>query len=259
MNPFFFGPSDNPLYGVLHPADGASFRDECVVLCNPFGQEYERAHRAFKIIATNLARLGYEVLRFDYNGTGDSGGDGATISLRQWRNNILTAVAEVKECSGSEAVSLVGLRLGATLALDASADVEHLVRCVCWDPILDAASYNEEIRHYLEPEYLPALDNPDADLYLNGYPLPASFRRELGSISLAGARLGDADYVVLSSHQSEACSQTFNELAKQSPRCSYKVVECESDWNHLDEFGGILIPQPIISAITEIFAQASQK
>ncbi|MDX1695840.1 MAG: alpha/beta hydrolase, partial [Ketobacteraceae bacterium] len=140
MNPFYFGDKSRQLYGVLHPAEGASFRDEAVVLCYPYGQEYERAHRAFKILANNLSNLGYEVLRFDYAGTGDSWGDSDDISMAEWQADIRQAVAEAKDTAGVDRVSLIGLRLGATLALMAADRIEGLHRVVCWDPVVDGES-----------------------------------------------------------------------------------------------------------------------
>ena len=254
MNPFFFGSADSPLYGVMHPAEGAHFRNECVVLCNPFGQEYERAHRAFRIIANNLSRLGYEVLRFDFSGTGDSGGAGESISLARWSDDIVTAIDEVKDCSGADIINLVGLRLGASLALSLSSRVKGLNRCVCWDPIVDGQTFFDEITRYLEPEYVPVLLTPESEVYLNGYPLPWAFRKELVEFSIANIKLGDAKYIMLSSHENPLYVRTYEALALQAESLVHKVVACESDWNYVDEFGGILIPQPIISAITEIFS-----
>src|SRR5215217_413896 len=79
MNPLYFGSSQKPLYGVYHPPKsqpGRPVRTTGVVLCYPLGQEYMRAHRAFRQLATLLTKSGFPVLRFDYYGTGDSGGDG---------------------------------------------------------------------------------------------------------------------------------------------------------------------------------------
>ena len=71
MRPFYFGDSEEALYGVYHSPQG-EHRDEGVVLCAPFGQEAMRTHRALRQLATLLTKRGYHVLRFDYRGTGDS-------------------------------------------------------------------------------------------------------------------------------------------------------------------------------------------
>ena len=70
---FFFGEKQQ-LFGMFHPSNGRP-RDHAVVLCPPLFHEYFRAHFALKKIATDLASSGYDVVRFDYSGTGDSKGD----------------------------------------------------------------------------------------------------------------------------------------------------------------------------------------
>ncbi|MCG8670699.1 MAG: hypothetical protein MI867_14900 [Pseudomonadales bacterium] len=255
MNPFFFGEKGAQLFGMLHPADGSDFKDECVVLCYPFGQEYERAHRAFKIIANNLSRLGYEVLRFDYSGTGDSSGISEDILISTWKHDIATAIQEAKDCSGSDIVSLVGLRLGATLALQLSKDVEGLKRCICWDPILSGDQYFKEIPNYIEPEYVAALSDVSGnkEIYLNGYPLPVAYRKELLELDMANFVLGAAEYQFITSQQDPELAQVVDKFSAQGSNAKLNTVICESDWNHVDEFGGILIPQPVIAAITDLF------
>ena len=86
------------------------------MLCYPWGQEYLRAHRSMRLLADMIAARGCDVLRFDYSGTGDSGGDATTASFVEWESDIETAIDELKDMAGVSRVSLVGLRLGATLA-----------------------------------------------------------------------------------------------------------------------------------------------
>ena len=53
MIPMYFGRSEAPLYGVYHaPVDFDS--RQAAVFCYPFGQEYMRAHRAYRQLATRL-------------------------------------------------------------------------------------------------------------------------------------------------------------------------------------------------------------
>src|SRR5918992_3821916 len=113
MNPFFFGSSQQPLYGVYHPPKARVPRRIGVVLCYPLWQEYMRAHRAFRQLAILLAKAGFPVLRFDYFGTGDSGGDSESGDVAQWTADVCTAIDELKDTAGVRSVSLVGLRVGA--------------------------------------------------------------------------------------------------------------------------------------------------
>ena len=114
MNPFFFGDSDAPLYGVYHPPTGSP-RNEGVVLCASFGQEAMRSHRALRQLGLLLAKKGYHVLRFDYRGAGDSGLDMWDVDAQMWQQDVDTAIVELREMSGVDKISVVGLRVGALI------------------------------------------------------------------------------------------------------------------------------------------------
>ncbi|HEY5089012.1 MAG TPA: alpha/beta hydrolase, partial [Polyangia bacterium] len=88
-----------------------------MILCNPIGDDLIRAHRAFRHLAEALANSGFPVLRFDFDGTGDSAGDERDPDrVATWRADIKRAAAELRARSGVQALALVGLKLGATLA-----------------------------------------------------------------------------------------------------------------------------------------------
>ena len=80
MNLHFFGDSDAPLFGAHHPARRKS-TGKAVVICPPIGHEYGRTHWMLRLLSAQLAREGVHVLRFDYFGTGDSGGFVEDLSL----------------------------------------------------------------------------------------------------------------------------------------------------------------------------------
>ena len=63
-----------------------------------------------------LERAGMHTLRFDYLGTGDSAGDVEQASPAQWVADVKAAVEEIQGRLPASSVTLVGLRLGATLA-----------------------------------------------------------------------------------------------------------------------------------------------
>jgi len=88
-----------------------------VVLCNAFGHEAMVAHRIYRRLALRLSAEGFGVLRFDYDGTGDSaGGDGDDARVKSWLDSIRLAVNEATALSGARQVVLFGTRLGALLA-----------------------------------------------------------------------------------------------------------------------------------------------
>ncbi|HUC13063.1 MAG TPA: alpha/beta hydrolase, partial [Acidimicrobiales bacterium] len=144
MNASFmwFGPPERPLFGRLYLPQGRLARGG-VVLCPPFGFESWRAGRAYGALSGQLASEGFAVLHFDYEGTGDSVGppDGPG-RVEAWQRSITEAVETMRQ-SGARHVSLLGLRLGATLASSVSASCRP-DELVLWDPCESGRSYLRE-------------------------------------------------------------------------------------------------------------------
>lgn len=149
INPFYFGESEK-LFGCHHYPQSLNSRSCAVVLCYPIGQEYIRSHRAFYQLAVHLSQVGFHVFRFDYFGCGDSDGDFEEGSLLQWTNDIHTAINEIQERSGVKSICLIGLRMGATLALQAASVSRDVKSVVLWEPVFDGKRYLEELRKLQE-------------------------------------------------------------------------------------------------------------
>jgi uncharacterized protein len=163
-----------------------------VVLCNPFGEEALRAHRIYRVLARKLAEAGYPTLRFDYSGSGDSFGDSAAATLESWTVDVRTAVDEVRRLTRVTNVVSFGLRLGASVALQAavSGGVRHVVAC---DPVVNGAEYLTELSA-LHADYMFAetgrriVAEPQASRDIGealGHPLSARLRQELAELELA--------------------------------------------------------------------------
>jgi exosortase A-associated hydrolase 2 len=184
VKPFFFGDSRRPLFGVHHPPRGRA-RRAGVVICPPFGQEYLRAHRSLRELASRLADAGFHTLRFDLHGAGDSAGEAAESRLAGWREDVASALAEVRENAGSPRAVLVGLRLGATLAALAAANDPDVAALVLWDPVTDGAAYVRELRAahetWLREHARGAALEPGEVL---GIPFPAALAADLEGVDL---------------------------------------------------------------------------
>jgi pimeloyl-ACP methyl ester carboxylesterase len=136
----FFGTATQPLYGCLHFPVTDTYRQTGVVLCQPIGDEYVRAHRACCQLAQRLAKRGFSVLRFDYMGCGDSAGDEGRAGMKQWAADVVTAGREVMRLSQVFRLCLIGMRLGAALALRASAEFSEATIVLC-DSVVDGGQY----------------------------------------------------------------------------------------------------------------------
>jgi pimeloyl-ACP methyl ester carboxylesterase len=116
------------------------------VICYPLGQEYAYSHRAFLHLTSRLVDQGFHVSRFEYFGTGDSGGDDRDASLSGWVGDISTAIAETRRVLRRRHIALIGLRLGAALALQAAVERGDVAHLVLWDPIVDGREYFEQMK-----------------------------------------------------------------------------------------------------------------
>lgn len=256
MNPQFFGNPEEPLYGVYLPPKGAP-RDAGVVLCYPFGQEYMRAHRAYRQLALLLTKQGYHVLRFDYRGTGDSGGELENIRASDWIEDVGTAVHELREASGVKSIAVVGLRLGALIAAAACAPRDDIERLILWDPILEGGEYERELLDEIANEKPSEWGGPesgnlvaaDGSIHFNGFRLTPQFRESIRAQALRDLTFAPSQRILqVVSHETPGFAQLKTQLANH-PGFRYQLSPAPHDWNYVDNFGGILLPQPVIQSI----------
>jgi pimeloyl-ACP methyl ester carboxylesterase len=175
MNPFFFGRSSRQLYGAFDPAEGNA-RDQAIVLCPGLGDDYLFAHPTYRLLARQLAGVGYHVLRFDFFGTGDSAGDFEDGSERQWLEDIETAINEVRDLGQVSRVGLVGLRYSAALAARVARGNPDVDQLVLWDAVSDGRAFLEEIG---------ASGPPDQPVDACGVVLTPALRAEIAKTTLA--------------------------------------------------------------------------
>ena len=143
-----FGPVDRRLFGHYHAPAGAP-RSCGVVLCNPLGWEGLVTHGTYRALADALSRAGFAVLRFDYDGTGDSlGTDEDPDRLQAWLVSIDAAVEELRTQSRVSEVGLFGLSIGATLAAYAAAARRDIASLALWAPTLEGRQYVRALRAY---------------------------------------------------------------------------------------------------------------
>jgi pimeloyl-ACP methyl ester carboxylesterase len=191
VTPLFFGHGSRRLFGAYSAAPAKSSGKRAVVLCNPWGQEYLRAHRSMRQLATMLSSAGCHVLRFDYFGTGDSAGDMIDADLRGWVSDIGSAVEELQDMTGARSVGLVGLRLGAALASMAAVDLPRTVgSAVLWDPVVSGRDYLQQLldaeiwtpHGMTKPLPRPAAAGGGHEVL--GFPMTAAMANEMVAVEL---------------------------------------------------------------------------
>ena len=230
----YFGNQNVKLLGAYHPPR-RSINDAAVLICPPIGQEYIRTHWALRLLANQLSRKGIHVLRFDYRGHGDSCGDIQDVaSLDEWRDDISVAIDHLKEQSGAQTVMLTGLRVGASLASDVSADRDDVNSVVAWERIVRGSDYLRDLRSvhesmidlWFQPIKTPSDESTEEIL---GWRWRRSLINELETWAPNFASLTIPQLVIsLSGHdQRETTEPSFNPLEKQLD------VDDDSDWTKL--------------------------
>lgn len=252
MKPHFFGPATEPLYGVYDEPRTTVPGAPAVLLCYPIAGEYMRSHRAFRQLTNLLSRAGAHVMRFDYFATGDSSGGVDGMSVERWKADIGAATDELRELCQAETVTLVGLRLGATLALLAAEGVDAVRHVVLWDPIVDGAAYVRELesKHVAEQQGRGGSTSTAGTIGVNGFPVTAQVRSDVSAIDLrrwAPARTFPVDLVV--SSEKPEWSALRDHLATVPGGGRYELAPSAGDWGEADEFGSALIPQQIIQSV----------
>lgn len=188
MRPFFIQRDQARLFGSYHQPAGDRPRTCGVVLCYPLGQEYIRAHRCFLQLAERLAREGFPSLRFEYVGCGDSSGDVQDWSIQAWTEDIEAAGSKLKTLAGVSRVCLIGLRLGASLALIASPRCSGLSGLVLWRPIVRGRLLMEalkrEHRRWLRGSFARSPAKEPNEVELLGFTFPSQILQDLESLDL---------------------------------------------------------------------------
>ena len=253
MNPFFFGNSKQPLYGVYHPPRAHTSRPTAVVLCYPLWQEYMRAHRAFRQLAMMLSKAGFPVLRFDYFATGDSGGAGDEGDVTQWIADIGTAIDELKDMAGVPKVSLVGLRVGAALAAMAAVKRQDLEHVLLWDPVVSGDRFLQQV---LATHAAPGASTvAGTTVGVSGFPLTEGMREGLSRIDLLEAQTPPArELVIMVSDDREDYRALRDRLGQRRVRARYAHIASAGNWDEIDRFGSALLPQQIIQGIVSCLA-----
>ena len=141
--PTFFGPSDSPLFGVLHLPVDNQIRGG-VLICGSLGKEGMDSVRLQRILADDLARRGFAVLRFDYLGLGDSAyAQGRDDAVANWVASVGHAL-DYLTLIGAESATAIGIRAGC-LILDEYLAQSHTVnRVVYLDPYGTGRRYLRE-------------------------------------------------------------------------------------------------------------------
>jgi pimeloyl-ACP methyl ester carboxylesterase len=252
VNALQFGSSSRLLFGVWDPTTRATRRG--VVICPPWGAEYLRSHKACRRLAALLAGAGLHVMRFDYFGTGDSAGDTLEARPASFVDDARSAVEELCDLADLTQVSLVGLRLGATVALQAAARERCVDRVVCWDPVLDGATHLDELltSYGRAPA---AVADADGIVDAAGFALDARFRAECVALdAVSTASTLEVPVIALTSRPTPRLDALEQALAARGTPWVHERVEGAPAWLEERDFGTGAVPAALLDRIVHHLA-----
>jgi pimeloyl-ACP methyl ester carboxylesterase len=232
LEAFFFGYSDRQLYGVFHEATGSG--NHGVVLANPGPQESMQTHYAYRVLAKQLTHAGCSVLRFDWTGTGDSAGESDCVSLQQCRDDLLMAVQELKDISNPRRTSVIGYRLGATVAAS-TPFTQPLENLVLWEPVISGQYYLDELRARERRKFGDLLEPPtwwrtNRANELLGYAMSRAHYAELEKLDLVKQATPSARRVIIIAGKKGVKVQALVD--------SFKERRVDTSYDEFDNEGG---------------------
>lgn len=135
--PVYFGQPDRTLFGIRHGLPNPGVRG--VVVAPPLLHEAITTHRALWSLCEQLAESGIPALRFDWYGSGDSGGQPSQMTLDGLVRDLRAAMAWWNAGMGSP-MRILALRSGALGVLMAARQSSTPLDLVLWDPPASGAA-----------------------------------------------------------------------------------------------------------------------
>lgn len=202
MLPLRFGPADRPLLGYFHPSGLGGAARASVAICGPLGWEAIAAHFALRALADSLAAEGFDVLRFDYDGAGDSfGDDDEPDRVARWMGSVAAALDLLKAQSPGLSLTVVGIHLGATFAARVASKRADVTAAVLWATFAQGRAFVRQVKAYRALN--PGTGSPVAagDEEAAGFYLSAETVKALSALTLLDVPVPPAPLVLLLARQ----------------------------------------------------------
>lgn len=247
--PVQFGSPGEPLFGMFHRAQAEPILGR-VLLCYPLPPKYMLCYRAFQRLAMSLSEAGFDVLRFDYFGVGDSAGEPEEASAERWTADVEAALQHLRTRSTAPRTALVGMRIGATLAGRVSVAQRDIVDLVLWEPVLEGQTYVAELRAFAASPANAGEVSGTLDVF--GFPVNRRLRESLAEMSLLREPPRARRILLVEGHEREESSRFFASV----PGVQREVLPgLEKDWLRMIEGDSVLNPVPHLRRIQQFLME----
>jgi len=129
----YFTVGKQNLYTVYYP-DNTKTNKGNILLLQPFGEEKKCVLRMLVLLARKAANNGYNVMHFDFSGTGDSSGKHQHANLDQWLNEAKQA-SKLLQQTNNIPLTIIGVRLASLLALELAKQLKTYHQIILLEPI----------------------------------------------------------------------------------------------------------------------------
>ncbi|MFZ2658567.1 MAG: alpha/beta hydrolase [Victivallales bacterium] len=150
QEPFFIDGGSTRLYCVLFMPE-KDFPNKIFLFCHPLFEEKKASHRVLVELACKLADRGYASLMLDFRACGDSDGDVQDFIPSSWMEDICSGISCLQKRFQNPRISLLGIRFGATLAVQFALKEHGIEDLILIDPIIQGQPYIDEI---LQQKYI---------------------------------------------------------------------------------------------------------
>jgi len=179
----------DPVFGIFHAAEASARSGTAVLICPPWGWNDITSYRARRTWAEQLAEAGHPTLRFDFPGSGDSGGaPGDPRRLDAWSGAVAEGVRWLRATEGIRRIAVIGLGLGGLVAAKALADGAPIDDLVLWAAPARGHSLLREERAFagLQTSRYSLTGEPEPSLLPDGW-------IEVGGFVLSGETVEDIE------------------------------------------------------------------
>ena len=199
--PLFIDGPKGPLFAIHYAPAVERLSGEAVLYLPPFAEEMNRSRRMATLQGRALAAHGVGFLILDPYGTGDSAGDFAEATWDIWCEDAIAAMDWLVGKRYSR-ISLLGLRTGACLALDAaSARTQDIGRVMLWQPVINGRIFLNQFLRVRTSAGLGGANGGDKEstkelrrrlregetLEIAGYPLSPALADAIESLNIVEA------------------------------------------------------------------------
>jgi pimeloyl-ACP methyl ester carboxylesterase len=222
------------------------------------GQEAVRVYRWYRELAIRLSQAGVHVFRFDFAGCGDSWGEADDCSIATWLEDIKAASAEALDTAAARHLSVIGIRMGASLAYLAAKSLPSLDRLILIDPVVDGEGYLKALKsaHAImleDPDRFPsprAVSETDGEFL--GFDVSDGLFAELAAIDLrAVAPVSEVHLDLMTTGNSAECEEFLTVLQAGAVSCDHVSVPCDTRWEDGTALERTLIAPALIAAVLE--------